>query len=412
MKVFKVGLILASVSIVCIGFFGMARKPAFPVAPPYSPLPNGEFPLRACYALYQPFINRQQFEWVKEAGFNCIRQTLDYKDMDSLMTLASEYGLYVTASMPDVRDSLKISKVVERYGSNPYFWGLNIIDEPSADKFQSVRNITKRLDANDPAQNPFVNLFPAVGAKQMGAPDYRTYVEEFVRIVNPPYISYDAYPISYDKDNKITVWKDYFYTLEIIRDVADKSNRPFWGYILVNKHWSYPKPTREYIRYQVFTNLAYGAQGLSYFTYLHPDYDVKGEYSDSPIDRQGRRTDTWYAVRDVNREVKNLEKVFLGSTVEEVRHTGKIPRGTKRLGRLPRPFRNIESLGAEGVVVSRLKNGKERYLMLLNKDVVNPQEVRIGLSGSVERLYGDGSEAPFSSQTITLSPAGYAIFRY
>ena len=151
---------------------------------------------------------------------------------------------------------------------------------------------------------------------------------------------------------------------------------------------------------------------MGYFTYTLPDYDKKGEYSDAPIDKDGNRTDVWYFVRDLNREITNLEKVFLRAEVEEVKHTGRLTHGTKRLGRLPRPFRNIESMGVEGVVVSRLKNGKERYLMLVNKDVVNPQEVRIGLSGSVERLYGDGSEAPFSSQTITLSPAGYAIFRY
>lgn len=411
MKVIKTGLILTSLAIVCVGFIGMARKQSFPVAPPYSGLPNGEFPLRASYALYQPFINRQQFEWVKEAGFNCIRQTLGYRDMDSLMTLAPEFGLYVTASMPDVRDSLKITRVVDRYGSNPYFWGLSVVDEPSMDKFEDVRNQIRRLDTSDPAQNPFTNLLPAVGSKQMGAPDYRTYVEEFVRIVNPPYISYDAYPIRYDKDGRITVWKDYFFTLETIADVAKKSKRPFWGYILTNKHWSYPKPTREFLRYQIFTNLAYGAQGLSYFTYLHPDYDNKGEYSDSPIDRAGNRTDTWYAVRDVNREVHNLEKVFLGAEVEEVRHTGRILNGTKRLGRLQSPFRGIESFG-EGVVVSRLKNGQNRYLMLVNKDVVNSQDVRIGLSGDVVRLTGDGKESPFSAQTVTLTPGGYAIFRY
>ena len=403
--------LLCCLAIICVGPIAFARKPDYPKAPPYYPLPSGHFPLRASSTFYAPYLNEQQVKWLKEAGFNGMGQYLTYAELDTLLKYAEKYDLYAAVSLSDLRDTTKIAGIVDRYGNHPRTWLFTVWDEPHTSKFQQVKQICDKLRETGNPKPGLVNIFPAVSEKQCGAPDYRTYVEEYVRTVNPAFISYDAYPIRMDKNGNITVWDDYFYTLEVVSDVAKKSGRPFWGYVLCNKHWSYPKPTPAYLSYQIFTNLAYGAQSLGYFTYTLPDYDKTGEYSDAPIDKDGNRTDVWYFVRDLNREITNLEKVFLGAEVEDVSHTGRLTHGTKRLGKLPKPFRGIETHG-EGVVVSRLKNDGRRYLVLVNKDVTGPQEVRVALSNEVKRLYGDGSEASFTGGTITLTPGGYAIFKY
>ena len=88
----------------------------------------------------------------------------------------------------------------------------------------------------------------------------------------------------------------------------------------------------------MFSDLAYGAQGLQYFTYWTPVNSEGFDYEFGPIGLDGRRTVAYDLVRQVNGEIKALSGVFAGAKVKWVRHTGKtIPRGTQRLTKLPEP---------------------------------------------------------------------------
>lgn len=387
----------------------------FPVAPRYNPHPQGVFPLRASNAFYQPFINEEQFRWVKEAGFNTVGQALkEEAEIDSCLVLAARNDIYVSVSPWDATSLEKLPAIIERYSRNPYVWGFRGKDEPSASQFPHLAKIQELYDSLAPWQSPFFNLLPAMGPEQLGDPDYRAYVEEFVCTVNPAYISYDCYPITVSKKGKVNIWENYYLTLETVADVARRSGRPFWAYILCNKHWSYPKPSPAYLRFQIYTNLAYGAQALSYFTYLLPDFDRGiGDFTDSPIDSLGRRTDVWYMVRDANREIINLTEVFLGAEVSDVSHVGgKLPKGTHRMDvPLPQPFVKLAPKGA-GVVASQIANGDRRYLVLVNKDVVKAQKVVLKVKGQVERIFPDGTKAQYAGPDFTLQPGNAAIFRY
>lgn len=405
----RILLFVAFLSVVAIT--ACARE--YPVAPPYIPHPSGHFPITASYALYHPYMTDQQMEWVKEAGFNNITKVLSYDDTDSLIRLASKHDVTVLVANFDMRDTLKTKSGVERYKNNPTVWGFTAYDEPNANKFAYLSVLERKMLQYAPQKTRFFNLLPAVGSQWLGVNNYRDYVEDFVETVNPPFISVDIYPVNIDrKTNKRFVAPMLYKTMEVIRDVAEESDRPIWCYILSNQHGSYPKPTREYIRFSVFTALAYGAQGLTYYTYAMPDFDKgKGEYSNAPIDWNGKRTDVWYMVRDINNEVRNLEKVFLGAKVLDVSQTGaEIPDATKRLKTLPAPFGIIESDGI-GLTVSHLRNGSEDYLLLVNRDINRKQKVYLSRRQPVTRIYGDGSEKIDKSNTFTLNPGGYALFR-
>lgn len=408
----KKSLLLSMLWVILVVTSACAQKKDYPEPPPYIPHPKGELPITASYAFYHPYMNDLQMEWMIEAGFNNIQKVLNYEDTDSLLRLARKYDMNMFVSMVDTRDSTKTKSVVDRYKDEPLVWGFTIYDEPKASQFPMLKSLESRVAKYAPEQNGIINLLPAVWPQDLGASDYRTYVEDYVRTVNPPLISLDIYPVKLDKEGKIYIEPILYPTMEVIRDVSRESGRPFWSYILSNKHWNYPKPKEEYLRFQIFTALAYGAQGLSYYTYLMPDFDKwKKEYSDAPIDWDGNRTDTWYLVRNVNKEVRNLSHVFLGADVIDVSHTGEqLPKDTKRLTRLPAPFIGMESFG-EGVQVSHLRNGKNEYLVLVNRDVLNKQKVRLSRSRAVTRIYGDGKEKLEKSPMITLQPGGYAIYR-
>lgn len=405
--------VLYILSLLMLATSACAENQEYPAPPPYSPHPSGEFPIIASYAFSLPLMNDTQFQWVKEAGFNTISQLLPPAELDSCLILAGKYGLQVVACPYGNKDKGKIPGLLARYKDNPNVWGFSLADEPDASKFDELGDLGKFINGLAPDMNFAINLLPDVGSKQLGASSYKDYVSQYVKRVNPPYICYDIYPVKQKKNGEIYVDPKLYTTIETIAYIAAESKRPFISYLLSNKHGIYPAPKEEYIRFQAFVALAYGAQGLKYYTYCMPDFDKNtGEYSLSPIDWNGKRTPTWNMVRTVNREVKNLEKVFLGAKVDDVSHTGiVIPEGTKKLRMLPSPFDVIDSDG-EGLIVSQLSNGGKRYLVIVNRSVEKSQKVYLGRTRPVKRLYGDGKAKMEKNPRFTLSPGGYAVFEY
>lgn len=411
MKMIRTTAVGVAIIIICLGVCAFARKTSFPQPPPYYPLPTGEFPIQATYAFYPPYLTDQQFKWVKEAGFNILVKSLTVSEEDTLLDLAAKNGLYLDVAVWALINPQNLPGNINHFKNRPGVWGYSVADEPNASRFAELAKALRTIESLDPKANTFINLLPEMPSDYLKAPDYRAYLEEFIRTVNPPFLSFDAYPVRMDKNGKIFVLEGYFNNLEMISSIAKESGRPFWNFVCSTKHLFYPTPTEGFIRFQVFSSLAYGAQGISYYTYVVPDFDIdKGDYSDAPINRAGERTPVWYMVRNVNHELQTLADIFLGVEVKNVSFTGKkLPKGTKRLKKAPAPFRKIES-GDEGLIVSHLSNGGKEYLLLVNRDVVNSQQVSVPKSRSVVRLYGDGSRKTDFSSEITLDPGGYALF--
>ena len=395
-----------------VSLFACARQTEYPVAPPYILHPSGEFPIVATYALSHPFMTDQHMKWVKEAGINTVSMVLNQQDADSLIRLADKFDMAVLVSPYGIRDANRNLDIVNHYRDMSPVWGYFVKDEPDASQFSLLASNDSLLRSYDASKLRVYNLLPAVSSAQLGSKDYESYVSDFVSAVNPSFISFDIYPVKTDKKGKIFIEPILYKTIEVIRKVSEESGRPFWSFNLSTPHWNYPVPKREYLRFSVFTALAYGAQGLLFYTYLMPDFDKNvGEYGNGPIDWNGKRTEVWYVVRDVNKEVKNLEKVFLGAKVLDVSQTGmRIPEGTKRLTTLPDPFGILESDG-EGFTVSHLQNGDAEYLLIVNRDVENKQHVYLSHRRPVKRIYGNGQEKTFGGQRFTIAPGGYAIFK-
>lgn len=410
MKKIRILLTVALAFSIVLG--ACARKKTFPKAPAYEGSPNNEFPIVASYAFYPPYITEQQFRWVREAGFNIIRKSLEYNQIDECLRLGAANGVYVMICPWNIQDVNKAQETVNRYRNNPYAWGYGVGDEPNATQFEKLGTVVERLRRLDPSKNSTVNLLPAVEPAQLKAPSYGDYLDEYVDRVNTAFLSFDLYPVRYDKNGNIYVEDLYYTTLEEVASVAKKSNRPFWSYVLSVKHWFYPKPQESHIRFQVFSALAYGAQGIDYFTYLMPDFDKdKGEFSYAPIDWNGNRTETWYMVKNVNQEVHNLTSVFLGAEVSSVKLTGKkIPSGATRMKKAEAPLTSLTSDG-DGLIVSRLKNNGKEYLLLVNRNVEKSQKVTMTCSVPLTRLYGNGTQSRYQGSSFTLEAGGYALFQ-
>src|SRR5690606_30992360 len=155
----------------------------------------------------------------------------------------------------------------------------------------------------------------------------------------------------------------WYKNLETIKDESTKSNIPFWAFAMATAHGSYPITDINQLRLQVFSNLAYGAKGIQYFTYQTPS---KNDYHMGPIERDGRKTVVYDYVKEINEEVQSLSSIFSTSRVIKVSHYGdNIPEGTKPFTTAPS---NIKSLKIRGgnALISELKSEVNSFFLIQN----------------------------------------------
>ena len=201
--------------------------------------------------------------------------------------------------------------------NHPAVEGYWVADEPNVSQFSSLAMQVQTIQSLDANHWCYINLFPdGCSSSQLGASTYTDYVNSFLNTVPTQVLSFDVYPIRED-DGNLYVYSLYYENLEIISAAAKAKNIPFWAFALSTAHGIYPVPTLAQLRFQVYSNLAYGAQGIQYFTYWLPS-DGSNDYHDAPIDADGNRTATWYLVQSMNAEIKGLSKVFLGASVVSV----------------------------------------------------------------------------------------------
>ncbi len=311
------------------------------------------------------------FKKIAEAGFSINMSFLGDKASNlKALDLARDAGLKlmvyddrVAKLVDDASLPLSpIDEVVADYKNHPALFGYYVLDEPSASKFPRLGEIVRRLAAEDPLHPAYINIFPTyANAQQLGTETYEQHVAAYMTAVEPAFVSYDHYPIT-DKGLRA----DYYRNLEIIRAAALDKHVPFWAFTLSVPHAVYLPPTAARLRLQLFSDLAYGARGLQYFTYATPagnDYDWKPAL----IDAQGRPTPSHDLARQVNAEIRAIEKLVLGWDSQGVFHSEPLPEGTRPLpsGAPVRAVRNAPA------VIGIFKDGGDTYVMIVHRDSEN-----------------------------------------
>jgi hypothetical protein len=317
-------------------------------------------------------------------------------------------GMKVFVSCPEL--SSDPDGTAKRFMAHPALAGYHLRDEPSAADFAALAKWVGQIQSVDREHPCYINLFPNYAdAGQLGAPTYAQHVDRFIAEVPVPFISFDHYPVVGQ-----SLRPQWYENLEVISAAARKANKPFWAFALSVAHGPYPVPTIAHLRVQVYSNLAYGAQGLQYFTY----WTVPSEtwnFHEAPILPDGRRGAVYDRVRHVNREVQALRGVFLGASVVSVGHTGeKLPAGTRRYQPAP-PVQSLTT-GAEGAVVSQLSKGDRRFLVVVNRDVnkAMPLDLACEPAAEVRVIRKDGTFADVvrTRARINLAPGDAVIFTW
>ncbi len=218
------------------------------------------------------------------------------------------------------------------YTDHPALWGDDIIDEPHASQFEKLASITNSYYANVPGKLPLINLFPMYAkSEQLGnEPDipelvkyllpltdysdisidrYKRHTSDYINSIGTSYISVDIYPFSQkvEKSGRIvkTTSEKWLRNLDILAEACKKTNRDLWVIVQSAGNISEGGKMRycddmEDIRQQVYASLAFGSRSLIYACYQTGWWDTDSHMLDS----NGERTRTYYAVKQVNDELK------------------------------------------------------------------------------------------------------------
>jgi len=262
---------------------------------------------------------------------------------------------------PEVLDDMakraQLDALIDRVKSHPALEAYFLDDEPGAGAFPGLGRLVAYLRKRDPAHLAYINLYPtyanekqlevsadAAARAKVGIPlnfagvgtddktvlRYREHLRQFVEIVKPDLISYDHYHfLKCATDGAPTDGEQYFLNLGLIRLAALEAKKPFLNTIQAEagvKGWR--RPSANEMRWLVFTTMAYGGRGISYYTYWTPagcDGLFDGLYVD------GKPSPRAKEVAALNAEIVKFGPALLQLDSVAVYHTGHLPRGAEAI---------------------------------------------------------------------------------
>ena len=405
----KKEFLLISFKLICFAFIlpGLLTKPASAQEKLES---KGHIPILGWYSIPPEEATPARYLEMKEAGFDISFSFLGSpQDVQKSLDAAHLAGMKIVISCPELKTDTE--KIVKQFMNHPALAGYFLRDEPAVDAFTDLGNWAKRVNAVDPKHFCYVNLFPNYATPvQLGTADYRDYVNKFAKEVPLHFLSFDSYPLTSAEG----VYEKWHQNLEIFSDEAKKVNKPFWGFaqsvLFDNKH---EEPTLATMRVQMFTNLAYGAQGLQYFTYWTPVSSAE-DFRGGPITLEGKRTTVYDHIKTLNQEIRSLSGVFYGAKVKSLQFFGNnIPAGTKRMSVLPSAIKVFATEG-KTALVSFMENGGKQFIVIVNTDYRKKMSLTLSGDSSLKRVLKDGSIVPASAyaSTFDVEAGDVVIFNY
>jgi hypothetical protein len=378
-------------------------------------LATGQIPILGWYGVSPKESTVARFIEQRESGIT--HNFTIFSNVDELavaMDAAAKAGIKMIIHCPEL--ATETEKIVRRFMNHPALAGYFLRDEPGRNAFSELGTWARKIQSIDQKHFCYLNLLPNYASKEaLGTETYREHVQLFIKEVPLELLSFDHYPIVLDPTGNRVVRGEWYDNLEVFSDEARKAGKPFWAFALTVAHGPYPVPTPGEIRLQVYSNLAYGAQGIQYFTYWTPSINEGFDFHHAPIDYDTRkRTEIYDYITQINSEIKSLSGVFFNSKVVSIAHTGtNIPQGTKRLDKLPAVIKVFETEG-EGAIVSVLKKGSKSFMVIVNRDFKSNMLVTMEGEPGLKRVLKDGSEVSANAyiRKLPVAPGDVLIYSW
>jgi len=277
-----------------------------------------------------PAITAPVAKQMADGGFNLVccstEQELNVAQQHGLR-VQFHSGLIAPATLDNPAEKKKLDDLIEKVRNHPALYSYFVRDEPCTTDFAGLGRIVAYLRERDPKHLAYINLFPTYASnEQLGTKGdvetaYREHVKQFINVVKPALLSYDNYRFAVAGD-----LEQYFLNLGIMRQFALQSGLPFLN-IVQSSSWdpSMRVPNGDEMRYLVYTTLAYGAQGISYYVYCCPNHKGGIALAD------GTPTPIYHALKTLNPEFVAIASQLQPLRSLAVYHAGMLPQGTVAL---------------------------------------------------------------------------------
>lgn len=329
--------------------------------------------------------NLSRYQELRDCGFNYnFSHIYSFEAAIKALDLCQQVGMKSIFMCPELKTDPE--ETVAKVRNHPALGGYFLRDEPNEKEFKELGKWAARVREADSTHFCYLNLFPMWVMKEK---QYKKYLRSFNEKVDLPILSFDYYPIT-RKNGEDIINATWYENLELIAAEARRTGKPFWAFALSTAHDDYPVPTLAHLRLQMYSNLAYGAQGLQYFTYWNPSTE-RWDFHAAPIGLSRKRSHVYELVREMNQELQRRAFVFVGAEMQSVHHLGdNIPSGTRPLVELPPHFTELSTQG-QNALVARLINGEHHYVVIVNTSPTQPLAMRIATDDNVMRIRKDGT---------------------
>jgi hypothetical protein len=381
---------------------------------------------------------RQAYAKIASEKYNTIPvvdslENLDVAKKNGLKVLFAS-NLFNKATLNDPIKRMQLDDLVKKTKLNSAIEGYFIVDEPNTNLFDDCKLLMSYFKQNDPSRLVYINLFPlyasesqlgvsidkidnrrlsyprnihGIGANNKTVIAYAEYLRQYISIVKPQLISYDHYHLFEKGDSK-----NYFLNLAMVAHISKESNIPFLNIIQASqatKDWKLP--TEKEVRFQVYTTLAYGGRGISYYIYWGPE-------AEGGIYRDGLPSPLAKDIAVINAEIKNLSPALMSLDLQSVYHTKPLPIGTREIPK----NHSVQLLSKGEFVVGLFGKGKNtNAFMITNGNYRNKQmaEIKVGIPGKtiqeLDRKTGKWTKFSRLNNTrlvkLTLEPGDGRLFR-
>ena len=256
--------------------------------------------------------------------------------------------------------------------------GYQLMDEPEPDSFDALAKAMKTIyESDNTSAIPIIDMLPnwawernSRRTERYGY-QYDDFIETFIRKVHPPVLLNCHYaPLADGSDRP-----EYYANLETFREHALRNDIGFMAFVLCTEITrQYRRPSDSDLRWQVYSALAYGAQGIWYWNWrIKPD-EKRGFTEGLALHNTGEPANGYHLVKAINAEVLAIGGVLMRLRSRHVFHTGdSIPPATRR-------FPDEGDSGSSAVsrfigdqfIVGEFRNqddakDEDAYVMIVNK---------------------------------------------
>ncbi len=205
----------------------------------------------------------------------------------------------------------------------------------------------------------------------------------------------------------------------MLRNKCNAAHIPFYFYVCCTRHFDVDIPiTDAYLSWCINTALAYGAKGITYFTYQIPDTSG-GPFADNGtgyINRgNGQKTAVYDICKGINMQIKEMDRVLVNSHVEKIMTVGSGTPATLYGASSFSATKELASCSASSgrALISVMNYGGKTAFYVVNNSLTSNATINLGFTNNVvanKFTYDGTTTINATSDSVTLAPGRCALY--